>query len=80
MKKTSETKNSLVINFNKDLYNLKAVESAEKAYKDLADFWVVDEEKYIRVTIKNISPEAAPIIESEFCNYVLGLMAGPSAK
>ncbi len=80
MKNAIKAKNSVTINFNKDLYSLKAVKSAGKAYKDLVDFCVVDGKKYIKVTIKNISPEEAPIIEPEFCNYVLGLMVDSSVK
>lgn len=75
-----ETKNSITINFCKDIYSLRAVRLAGRAYKDLANFLVVDEKKYIKVTIKNINPETAQIIEPEFCNYVLGLMANSLAK
>jgi hypothetical protein len=53
--------------FNKDFYPTNAVKAAIKAYKDLADFQVKENEKCLEVKIKN----AKPGIKDEFCNYVI---------
>lgn len=70
----TKEKNSADINFNKRFYSLKAVKTAGREYKDLADFSVFDGKEYIKVELRNIDPEMAGVVEQEFCNYVLGLM------
>lgn len=62
------------INFHKKIYDIKAIKSAIRAYKDLAGFEVKEDGRYIRVLIKNIDKGIKNIIKDEFCNYVLYLM------
>lgn len=64
----------MVIRFNKKLYKLKAIKSAIKTYRQLADFSLKAKGKYFEVSIENIDPEVKPVIRDEFCNYVLFLM------
>jgi len=62
------------INFNKRIYNLKAIKEAIKAYKGLAKFNICSNKKYITVNLTNMAGEYVNIIEDEFGNYVLSLM------
>jgi len=64
----------MVISFNKNLYNLKAVKSAIKEYQNLADFNLRQKGNYIQVELKNTDKEVRQIIRDEFCNYVIFLM------
>lgn len=59
------------IGFNKKLYSKTAIKSAIGAYKNLADFKIKEEKKYIRVVINNIDGGIKSIIKDEFCNYTL---------
>ena len=63
----------IVINFNKEIYPLKALKEAIKAYAGLAKFSIQQEKKYIKVILDNIHISVKPIIKNEFCNYVLSL-------
>jgi ribosomal protein L18E len=65
---------SMNIKFNKKLYKLKAIKSAIKTYRQLADFNLKAKGKYFEVNIENIEAEVRPVIKDEFCNYVLFLM------
>jgi hypothetical protein len=58
------------VSFSKKLYPPEAVKIAIKTYKNLADFQIEENEKYIEVKIKN----AKPNINDEFCNYVLAVI------
>ena len=62
------------INFNKNLYRLKAIKLAIKEYKHLANFNIKQTGDYIQVELKNINKEVKQIIKDEFCNYTLFLM------
>ena len=62
------------INFNKNLYQLKAIKAAIKEYQELADFNLKKKRDYIQVELKNIDRDLKGIIKDEFCNYVLSLM------
>jgi hypothetical protein len=64
----------IAINFNKTIYKAKAINSAIKDYKGLADFELKQDKKYYRLILKNIDKEVEQIIKDEFCNYVLYLI------
>lgn len=64
----------MLFTFNKNFYNLQAVKSTIKAYRELADFKVEEDHKIIKVRVKNVDEEAKGAIEDEFCNYVLAEM------
>ena len=64
----------IIVKFNKNLYNLKAIKSAIKEYQKLADFNLRQKGNYIQVELKNIDKEVRQIIRDEFCNYVIFLM------
>lgn len=64
----------MTIKFNGKIYKLKAVKSAAKAYRELADFKIGSSKNYIEVELKNINREVKDIIRGEFGNYVLSLM------
>jgi len=66
--------NKIIINFNKNFYNFKAVKNAIKAYKKLANFRIEDDKGYIKVEIKCIGKEVENLIRDEFSNYVLSEM------
>lgn len=74
MSKNSDKTEKIIIKFNKNLYNLKAIKSAIKEYQKLADFNLSQKGNYIQVELKNIDKEIRQIIEDEFCNYILSLM------
>jgi len=64
----------MVINFNRNFYNLESIKKAIQDYKGLADFDIKLDKKNIKVDLKNIGPDSKDIIKEEFSNYVLGLM------
>lgn len=74
MSKNSDETEKIIIKFNKNLYNLKAIKSAIKEYQKLADFNLSQKGNYIQVELKNIDKEIRQIIKDEFCNYILSLM------
>ncbi len=74
MKKQSGKKENILINFDKRLYNLKAIKLAIKEYQKLANFNLSQKKNYIQVELKDIDKEVRPIIKDEFCNYILFLM------
>lgn len=61
----------MIINFNKQFYNLNAIQSAISAYKDLADFHISDNNKIIKLKVDNIDKDIKDILRDEFCNFVL---------
>lgn len=63
-----------IIKFNKDIYNLKAIEKAIGEYGKLANFKVKEAGDYFEVSIDKIDQEVQGVIKNEFANYVLGLM------
>jgi len=64
-----------MIKFNKKIYESAAVKSAIKAYRNLADFDVKEDKKYIKVYFKKIKDKKVKdLLGDEFCNYVLHLM------
>ena len=73
-KKQSEKEENILINFNKNLYNLKAIKLATEEYKGLADFSFKKTKNYIQVELTNIDKSVKGIIKDEFCNYVFFLM------
>ena len=73
-KKQSEKKENILIDFNKNLYNLKAIKSAIKEYQNLADFDLRQRGNCIQVELNNIDKNVRKIIKDEFCNYVFFLM------
>jgi len=64
----------MIIRFNKNLYNLKAIKLAIKEYQNLADFSLRQKGSYFQLELKNIDKDVKSIIKDEFCNYVLFLM------
>ena len=64
-----------IIKFNKDIYNLKAIEKAIEEYKNLAAIQVKAGKDYFEVKMDNIDSEVKNVIKDEFANYVLGLMS-----
>ena len=74
MKKRSDKRENILINFDKRLYNLKAIKLAIKEYQKLANFNLRQKKNYIQVELKNIDKEVRQIIRDEFCNYVIFLM------
>ncbi|MCK5580424.1 MAG: HxsD-like protein [Candidatus Omnitrophica bacterium] len=60
------------LEFNKNLYTLKSVKSASRAYRDFVNFKITDHEKHIDVAIRFAGKtEDAEKIIDEFKNYVL---------
>jgi len=64
----------MLINFNKNLYRLKAIKLAIKEYQNLANFSLKQKRNYIQVELSNIDKSVRKIIKDEFCNYVFFLM------
>ena len=64
----------MLINFNKNLYDLKAIKLAIKEYKNLANFSLRRKGNYIEVELKDINKKFRQTIKDEFCNYTLSLM------
>jgi len=64
----------MIIKFNKDIYNKKAISGAIKEFKHLANFTIRQKKKAISVTIDKTEKEVKNILRDEFCNYVLYLM------
>ena len=64
----------MLVKLNKKLYKLKAIKSAIKTYRQLADFNLKTKGKYFEVSIKNIDKDVENIIKDEFCNYILFLI------
>ncbi len=73
-KKQFEKKESVLINFNKNLYSSKAIKLAIKEYQNLANFSLRRKGNYIEIELKDINKKVGQIIKDEFCNYVLSLM------
>jgi len=73
-KKQPEKEENILIDFNKNLYNLKVIKSAIKEYQDLADFSLRQKRNYIQVELSNVDKSVRKIIKDEFCNYVFFLM------
>jgi len=63
----------MVLEFNKNFYKFKAVRTAIKAYKDLADFEFKEDKRTLRIFLRNIDKAVADSIKDEFANYVLFL-------
>jgi hypothetical protein len=61
----------MTINFNKNIYPLKAIEKTVQAYKNLAKFKTIEKGDYYVTEITNIEKDVENIIKDEFCNYVL---------
>lgn len=61
----------MLIRFDKKLYSLKAVKSAIKKYRNLADFGLKQKKNRIEVNLENIDKDVNNVIKDEFCNYVL---------
>jgi hypothetical protein len=61
----------MLVKFDKKLYSLKAVKSAAKKYRHLADFGLKQRKNRLEVSLKNIDQDVAEVIKDEFCNYVL---------
>ncbi len=59
------------IGFNKKIYNIGAIKSAIRAYKDLANFEIKEDKECIKVLIAAMDKDIKNIIKDEFCNYVL---------
>ena len=71
MKKQLNKRDSILINFDKKLYKLKAIKLAINEYQNLANFNLSQKANYFQVELKNIDKEVKKIIKDEFCNYVL---------
>ncbi len=69
--KKKKTQNKIIVNFNKNFYNLRVIKNAIKAYEKLANFIIEKDEKYTKVTIECRDKEVENVIKDEFCNYVL---------
>ncbi|MCD4694438.1 HxsD-like protein [bacterium] len=63
----------ICVNFNKKLYNKKAIEGAIQIYKDWADFKISDLKKEIKVCLEMKIGNDEEYLKNEFCNYVLVL-------
>jgi len=61
----------MTIRFNRKIYKKKAIQSAIKDYKHLADFSIKQDSNYFKVELKNIDKDVEEIIKDEFSNYVL---------
>ena len=70
MKRQLNKRDSILINFDKKLYKLKAIKLAIKEYQNLANFNLGQKGNYFQVELKNIDKEVIQIIKDEFCNYV----------
>ena len=73
-RKEKSLKDKIVIKFNNDFYNLRAIKEAVRVFQGLADFEISSGKKEIRVKLKNIHPQVREVIRDEFCNYVLAMM------
>lgn len=62
---------TVIIKFNRRIYKIKAIKSAIKEFKKLADFSLSQKENYIYVSLTNIDKDIKNIIKDEFCNFVL---------
>jgi hypothetical protein len=60
--------------FNKNIYNRKAIESTIKAFRKIATFGLSENEHYYIVKIEKSLPETRSILKDEFCNYTLSEM------
>ncbi len=65
--------NMEIIKFNKDIYNLKAIEKAIEEYKKMANFTVKEVDDYFEVSLDKIDQEFQGVIKNEFANYVSGI-------
>jgi hypothetical protein len=66
-------RNNMEIKFNKKIYSKKAIWKAAEDYNDLADFTIENNNKYIKIFLKNIKEDVKDDIYNEFCNHVLQL-------
>lgn len=64
----------MIINFNKKIYQEKAIKESIQAYQKLAEFEMTSVKKYFRVKIKNIEPAVKSLFKEEFANYLLGII------
>ncbi|MBL7154902.1 MAG: hypothetical protein ISS88_00130 [Candidatus Portnoybacteria bacterium] len=71
MSKRQDRTGKIIVKFNKNLYNLRAIKLAIKEYQNLANFSLRQKRKYFQVELRNIDKEVKQIIRDEFCNYVL---------
>ena len=72
--KVKRQNKTVVIKFNKNFYNLKAIKVTAQAFQGLADLEISSGKKEVRVKLKNIHPQVREVIREEFCNYVLAMM------
>jgi len=61
----------MVINFNKNIYPLKAIKKTSTLYKKLATFKITERGKYFATKLTNIEKDIKDSIKDEFCNHVL---------
>jgi uncharacterized protein YukE len=71
MKTTSEE--TLIIKFEKDLYNPEAVRNAAKSFAHLAEIGLSEEAESITAVMTKISSEFSGTLADEFANYTLQL-------
>jgi hypothetical protein len=64
----------MIVNFNRKIYQLKAIKEAIQACQGLAEFELSLQKQYFRVKIKNIDPAVKSFFKDEFANYVLGII------
>jgi hypothetical protein len=65
----------LIIDFDGDIYNIKAVKKAISDYRGLADFSCRPGKGRITVRVDKIrNKELEPLFSREFSNYVLSLV------
>lgn len=64
----------MVINFNRSLYKLSAIEGAIKDFQHLATFKIKKKDHFFAVDINGAEKEIANLLPDEFGNYVLYLM------
>jgi hypothetical protein len=60
--------------FNKDIYKHKAIESTMRAFGKIASFGFSENERYYIVKIEKSHSEIRDVLKDEFCNYVLSVM------
>lgn len=62
------------VDFDKRLYNLKAVKAAAREYGGFADFSITVDGHAIRVVMENIDYQPEELFLGEFSNYVIHKM------
>jgi len=68
-----KTKKRVIVNLNKEFYNVDSVKKAAEDFKDTSDISVSDKEAII-IIMKLKDSSYLNNIGYEFCNYVLALM------